>query len=129
MDLGFVFILSEVLKKAGPGKQKGKKKGEKKKNKFVADVLMDINRFLEYKKKMIGFWYIKAFSLPTETTMVKDSLSVVSCRNSLIVVSTNTNISKRSRTRLFAKSVDADRGIRFLRNGPGYFLHNIWSQH
>ena len=42
------------MKKASP-KTKGKGKKEKK-NTFISAVLADIIRFMDYKKKMIGFW-------------------------------------------------------------------------
>jgi hypothetical protein len=45
VQLGFMEILQAVLQKAGPGNKK----------KFIRDVLTDIRRFLDYKKKMIKF--------------------------------------------------------------------------
>lgn len=58
MGLGFVQVLGQVLKVASGGS--GAKMGKKSKNtnKFVAAVIADIERFLAYKKKMIGFWFI-----------------------------------------------------------------------
>lgn len=53
MQLGLVPLLSEVIKTAS--QKKVGKKGKKERTKFIQDVLADIGRFLEYKKKMIGF--------------------------------------------------------------------------
>ncbi len=55
MHYDFVDILSQVLKVAsGNSQSKGQKKS-KKSNKFINAVLSDIQRFMAYKKKMIGF--------------------------------------------------------------------------
>ena len=53
MELGFVNILAQVVKTAQAGQPQ--KKSKKKMNKFINDVLLDIGRFMDYKKKMIGF--------------------------------------------------------------------------
>jgi hypothetical protein len=45
VQLGFMEILQAVLQKAASGSKK----------KFIRDVLTDIRRFLDYKKKMIKF--------------------------------------------------------------------------
>jgi hypothetical protein len=45
VELGFIQILEAILGRAGGGKKK----------KFIREVLQDITRFLEYKRKMIKF--------------------------------------------------------------------------
>lgn len=52
MSYGFIEILNQVLKVAGGNKMGGK---SKKTSKFVNAVVSDIQRFIAYKKKMIGF--------------------------------------------------------------------------
>lgn len=57
MDNGFVDILNQVLKVAGSSNKMAQKKS-KKSNNFISAVVTDIQRFISYKKKMIGFWFI-----------------------------------------------------------------------
>lgn len=54
MDNGFVDILNQVLKVAGSSNKMAQKKS-KKSNNFISAVVTDIQRFISYKKKMIGF--------------------------------------------------------------------------
>ena len=61
MELGFVNILAQVVKTAQAGQPQ--KKSKKKMNKFIKDVLLDIGRFMDYKKKMIGFWKIASLMI------------------------------------------------------------------
>lgn len=53
MEYGFVDILTQVLKVSGGNSNLGAK--SKKTNKFINAVVADIQRFIAYKKKMIGF--------------------------------------------------------------------------
>ena len=55
MQYGFVDILSQVLKVASGNNHNKGQKNNKKSNKFINAVLSDIQRFIAYKKKMIGF--------------------------------------------------------------------------
>lgn len=48
MELGILKLLEQVLSHVGSGKKK----------KFVREVVADIQRFLEYKHKMIKMWTI-----------------------------------------------------------------------
>lgn len=55
MSLGFVEILNQILKVAAKLNSEKKKKHNNKSNNFINAVISDTKRFLEYKKKMIGF--------------------------------------------------------------------------
>lgn len=59
MNLGFIEILNQILKVSnsagGQNKMGNQNKKSKKSNKFITAVLSDIQRFIGYKKKMIGF--------------------------------------------------------------------------
>lgn len=60
MNLGFIEILNQILKVSnsatgGHNKIGNQNKKSKKSNKFITAVLSDIQRFIGYKKKMIGF--------------------------------------------------------------------------
>lgn len=53
MQLGYFELLETILKKGQSVGKSQSKKSERKKEKFISDVMKDVKRFLEYKRKMI----------------------------------------------------------------------------